>query len=76
VAAEHDNDAALAPRGPDNRIDDTKKVARHENIGKRGEKGRETSVVSRRMREFLCPHFVRATRDGNGPNRREIRLTR
>src|SRR5437762_1498414 len=76
VAAEHNEDAALAARGAGNRIDDTEEVTSDEHVGQRGEKGAESAIIARRVRELLSTHLIWPPRDGDGPDGVEIRFAR
>jgi len=55
-------------------LDDAAEVARDEHVGQGPEEGAERAVAARRRGDLLGADLVRAPRDRDGPDPREVRL--
>ncbi|HET9003239.1 MAG TPA: hypothetical protein VFN39_04465 [Gemmatimonadaceae bacterium] len=74
MAAEHDDDAALAAVSTDDRVDDGEEVAGDENVRQGTQKRAEGAIGPRRGGELLGANLVRPASDRDRADRGEIGL--
>jgi hypothetical protein len=74
MAAEHDDDTALAAVGADDRVDDGEEVARDENVREGTQKRAEGAVGPRWGGELLGANLVRPAGDRDRADRGEVGL--
>jgi hypothetical protein len=74
MAAEHDDDGALAACRLGYGVGDGEKIARHQNVGQRAEEGGERTVVAGWGGELFGADLVRPARDRDGADAGEIGL--
>jgi len=74
VPAKHDDHAALAAEGTDDRIDDGEEVARDEDVRQGTQKRAEGAVAPRWGGKLLGANLVRPARDRDRADRGEVGL--
>jgi len=74
MAAEHDDDTALAAVRRHDRIHDGEEVARDENVRQRTQKRAEGAIAPRWGGELLGANLVRPARDRDRADRGEVGL--
>jgi hypothetical protein len=72
MAAEHNDNGSFVLYGGDDGVNDLAEIARHQDVWQRVEEGVERAILARWMRELARAHLVRALRDRDGADAREV----